>query len=100
MPEISLSGKKKPSKRKKSGWNVSSAFELLDREGIDNDDSSKEEDDYVVVTSALLKEEIDDGASVAKDGGDLGEGGVGDQEEDVFAVKISGKIKVVKKEEC
>ncbi|XP_057775917.1 eukaryotic translation initiation factor 5B-like [Salvia miltiorrhiza] len=117
VPEISFSGKKKPSKSKKSGGNISSAFELLDEEeeSGDKDESSKEEDEDVGITftgkkkksskgskktsfsSALIEEENDDGASVSKVEDDLGEGGVGDQEEEAFAVKFSGKKKSSKK---
>lgn len=116
-PAISFSGKKKPSKSKKSGGSVSSAFELLDGEegSGDKDDSSKEEDEDVGITftgkkkksvkgskkasfsSALLEEENDDGASVSKVGDDLGEGGADDQEEEILAVKFSGKKKSSKK---
>ncbi|XP_042008653.1 eukaryotic translation initiation factor 5B-like [Salvia splendens] len=117
MPEISFSGKKKASKSKKSGGNVSSAFELLDEEeeGGDKDESSKEEDDAVSIaftgkkkksskgskkasfSSAMLEEENDDEESVSKVDDDLQEGSVADQEEDIFAVKFSGKKKSSKK---
>ncbi|KAL1535149.1 photosystem II [Salvia divinorum] len=116
VPEISFSGKKKASKSKKSGGNVSSAFELLDEEEDgDKEESSKEEDDDVSITftgkkkksskgskkalfsSAVLEEENDDGTSVSKVEDDLREGSVADQEEDIFAVKFSGKKKSSKK---
>lgn len=120
VPAIAFSGKKKPSKSKKSGSSVSSAFDLLDgeEESRDKDESSKEEEEDAGITftgkkkkslkglkkasgnsfsSALLDEENDEGASVSMIGDDLAEGDGDDKEEDVSAVKFSGKKKSSKK---
>ncbi|KAI3459976.1 hypothetical protein Pfo_016639 [Paulownia fortunei] len=121
MPVIAFSGKKKPSMSKKSGGSLSSAFDLLDgeEENKDKDESSKEEDEDVGITftgkkkkkslkglkkasgnsfsAAVLDEENDEDASVSKIGDDLAEGGGDDQDEDVSALKFSGKKKSSKK---
>ncbi|KAL0392298.1 UNVERIFIED_CONTAM: Eukaryotic translation initiation factor 5B, partial [Sesamum radiatum] len=118
---VAFSGKKKPSKSKKSGSTFSSAFELLDgeEESKDKDESSKEEEEDLGIAftgkkkkksskglkkasgnsfgAALLDEENDEDASVSKVGDDLAEVGVDDQEEDILEVKFSGKKKSSKK---
>ncbi|KAL6500664.1 hypothetical protein OROHE_025461 [Orobanche hederae] len=116
VPAFSFSVKENPSKSKKSGGNVSSAFELLEAEEDigHKDGSSKEEDEGVGITftgkkkksskgskkasfsNALLEEENDGGASISKCEDDLGEGGVDDQDEEIFqfsGIKKSSKKK-------
>ncbi|KAL0287663.1 UNVERIFIED_CONTAM: Eukaryotic translation initiation factor 5B [Sesamum calycinum] len=76
---VAFSGKKKPSKSKKSGSTFSSAFELLDgeEESKDKDESSKEEEEDLGIAFTEV--------------------GVDDQEEDILEVKFSGKKKSSKK---
>lgn len=113
VPVIAFSGKKKPSKSKKSGGSVSSAFELLGEEedSRDKDESSKEEDVEIKFTGKKKKSTkgskkpsgnsfssafLDEDESVSKVEDDL-EGGSDDQEADVSAVNFSGKKKSSKK---
>ncbi|KAL6504196.1 hypothetical protein OROGR_026119 [Orobanche gracilis] len=116
-PVIAFSGKKKPSKGKKGGGSVSSAFELLDEEEESKDkaESFEYEEENVGITftgkkkksskglkkasgnsfsAVVLDEENDEDASVSKIGDDMTGG---DHEEDVSAVKFSGKKKSSKK---
>ncbi|KAG8369260.1 hypothetical protein BUALT_Bualt15G0133000 [Buddleja alternifolia] len=115
---IAFTGKKKSSKSKKSGG---SAFDLLDEEeeSKDRDEKSKEEDEDVGITfsgkkkkksskvtnkasgnsfsAALLDEENEEDASISKIQDDVAEGGGEDQDDDVSAIKFSGKKKSSKK---
>lgn len=119
VPEIEFSGKKKSSKSKKSGGGFSSAFDLLggEEESEDKDESSKEEDEDIGITftgkkksskglkkasgnsfrAALLDEENEDDTSHSKVGDDFTVGGDDDHEEDVLAIKFTGKKKSSKK---
>ncbi|XP_073282548.1 uncharacterized protein [Primulina huaijiensis] len=119
---ISLPGKKKPSKSKKSSGNASSAagFDALDGEDEMEDLSFKEddEDDLGIsfagkkkkksskgskksfgnsFTAAVLDVENEEDTAVSELGDHLVRGGDDDQEEDVLAIKFSGKKKSSKK---
>ncbi|XP_073136066.1 uncharacterized protein [Henckelia pumila] len=118
---ISLPGKKKPSKSQKSGGNVSSAagYDVLDGEDEIEDLTFKEDDEDDIgisfagkkkkksskgakkssgnsFTAAVLDDENED-TSVSELGDHLVRGADDDQEEDVLAIKFSGKKKSSKK---
>ncbi|XP_073053152.1 uncharacterized protein [Primulina eburnea] len=119
---ISLPRKKKPLKSKKSGGNVSSAagYDVLDGDDEIEDLSFKEDDDDDMgisfagkkktkslkgskkssgnsFSAAVLADENEEDTSVSEIGDQLVRGADDDQEEDVLAIKFSGKKKSSKK---